>query len=119
MGAFPGNCGVRRQGGNLPCGTRPCLITLARPLGSPFSGAGRARDFPDQQTRGELLERENASSRSESTAYVRWYCLAAAEPHDRCIASRPVRLLADFDIGHGDLGGDMTFLSPIRRLCNR
>jgi hypothetical protein len=45
--------------------------------------------------------------------------LAPAQPHDRGVARGAVGLLVDLDVGHGDLGGDMTFLSPIRRLCDR
>lgn len=44
--------------------------------------------------------------------------LSPTQPNDRCIAGRAVRLLADLDLLHGDLGGDMTFLSPLGRLCN-
>src|SRR5580658_5570768 len=44
--------------------------------------------------------------------------LSTAQPNDCCIAGGTVRMLASLDVGHGDLGGDMTLLSPLRRLCN-
>src|SRR5580698_4471353 len=55
---------------------------------------------------------------SESPGLLMNDRLSTAQPNDRCIAGGTVRLLAYLDVGHGDLGGDMTFLSPLRRLCN-
>ena len=81
----------------------------------------------DARERGRILEDNLAVfgpgncryAMRERPGFLMDDCLAATKPHDRGVASRSIRLLPDLDVSHGDPGGDMGFLSPFRRLCNR
>ena len=81
----------------------------------------------DAGERGRILQDDLAVFRPgacryamrERPGFLMDHCLVTTESYDRGIASRAIRLLVDFDVGHGELGGDMGFLSPLRRLRNR